>query len=509
MPTLPCVVFFFPLSLPTQPITAPLPLRRFFLLFLLSAGVGIVSNVEQSAFAHGSSKGVARVSSAFGSRHQHVCGVQSHSGRQRVGRGARTGGRWEEKECGGGIAWMLGNDGAMLGQSEWADAVGGVCFSPAHNLRGGGEQVLRPMYSFFGSMAPRALPSNAVDASRAFLLSFEAQYGMVHPTFFEGSFQDAVRRGKRDTKFVLVYIHSPVHGDTDMFCRQTLSSDAVAEFVSTNFVVWAGDVTSRTGYEVANALRVTSYPYIGVMYAIGEELRIYDQMIGPLSVDDLLARLMTVLEEHDAILVGERLELEERAANRTLLQQQDDEYAQSLARDAAKAKQKQQEQQQQQAPQQQQPRPPVPKKVEETKSGSQPKKDSAPVAVANDNNVASQSSLSSSSSSVTTTTTTTQAPQKSNRVVELPPEPPLGSADSVHVVVRLPHGRIERRFWATDSIASVFQYVDNSLSGTDNSDKPYSLVTALPRVVYSRNGTKNLKEAGFQAKMALIYEEED
>lgn len=48
----------------------------------------------------------------------------------------------------------------------------------------------------------------------------------------------------------------------------------------------------------------------------------YDQMIGPLSVDDLLSRLMNVMEEHDAVLVGERLELEERAANRNILQQQ-------------------------------------------------------------------------------------------------------------------------------------------------------------------------------------------
>jgi hypothetical protein len=39
-------------------------------------------------------------------------------------------------------------------------------------------------------------------------------------------------------------------------------------------------------------------------------------------VDDLLGRLMVVLEEHEAVLVAERAELQERSRNRVLLQQQ-------------------------------------------------------------------------------------------------------------------------------------------------------------------------------------------
>ncbi len=65
------------------------------------------------------------------------------------------------------------------------------------------------------------------------------------------------------------YLHSPLHGDTPLFCRQTLASEATTEFVNTNFVLWAADITSRSGYEAAGALRVTSYPYMCVMYAIG------------------------------------------------------------------------------------------------------------------------------------------------------------------------------------------------------------------------------------------------
>ncbi len=48
----------------------------------------------------------------------------------------------------------------------------------------------------------------------------------------------------------------------------------------------------------------------------------FDQIIGPLTVDELLSRLMTVLEENDAVLVAERAELQERSRNRVLLQQQ-------------------------------------------------------------------------------------------------------------------------------------------------------------------------------------------
>lgn len=125
--------------------------------------------------------------------------------------------------------------------------------------------------------------------------------------------------------------------------------------------------------------------------------------------------------------------------------------------------------------------------------------------IANDNNTP-PSTTATTSTAVTTTVVKEKliAPV----VTPLPAEPAVGSPDSIHVVVRLPTGRVERRFHSHDSIGTVFRFVDEALRGTDLANTPYSLVTTLPRVVYSRQASKDtsLQQGGFQPKMALIYE---
>ena len=66
-------------------------------------------------------------------------------------------------------------------------------------------------------------------ASRYFLETFNRDYGRRHPNFIRGSFQDATRQAQRENKFLVVYLHSPMHEDTPQFCRETLAADAFGE----------------------------------------------------------------------------------------------------------------------------------------------------------------------------------------------------------------------------------------------------------------------------------------
>lgn len=48
---------------------------------------------------------------------------------------------------------------------------------------------------------------------------FESKYGRIHPTFYQGSYSQAIEDAKKELRFLLVYLHSSEHEDTEQFCR--------------------------------------------------------------------------------------------------------------------------------------------------------------------------------------------------------------------------------------------------------------------------------------------------
>lgn len=60
---------------------------------------------------------------------------------------------------------------------------------------------------------------NPDEDSINFINTFKAQYGEDGPRFCGNSYSQAVANANRETKFLLVYLHSPLHDDTPRFCR--------------------------------------------------------------------------------------------------------------------------------------------------------------------------------------------------------------------------------------------------------------------------------------------------
>ena len=250
-----------------------------------------------------------------------------------------------------------------------------------------------------------------------------------------------------------------------------LCQEAVVEFIDRNFVFWAADVTSAAGYETAASLRVTSFPFIGLLHAGeggpgrgGMEVRALGSLIGPQSVDELVAGLLGLLEEHDGLLAADRMAREERERTRNLLREQDADYEASLAADRQRIQQ-------------------LEEKDEEAENVA---------AVA----AAMQQEEDASSSSVVADET---------RRLPVPDEPGVGEANVILVAVRLPEGRMERRFRRSDPVAALFAFVDSKTDWRGG----YVLVSAYPRRVYRRDDARTLDEAEFEEKTALIYEEDD
>ena len=60
------------------------------------------------------------------------------------------------------------------------------------------------------SSLPLSSPSSSKD-TRRFIQDFESSFGSQHPSFHENGYQSAVSYAHRNSKFLLIYLHSPMH----------------------------------------------------------------------------------------------------------------------------------------------------------------------------------------------------------------------------------------------------------------------------------------------------------
>ncbi|CAA0836750.1 Plant UBX domain-containing protein 10 [Striga hermonthica] len=87
-----------------------------------------------------------------------------------------------------------------------------------------------------GSMPLMSVSQSASEAMD-FVSGFERDYGRVRPNFVAEGFMDALQRSRREYKLLFVYLHSPEHADTPLFCEGTLCNEMLSAFLNENFVV--------------------------------------------------------------------------------------------------------------------------------------------------------------------------------------------------------------------------------------------------------------------------------
>jgi FAS-associated factor 2 len=75
-----------------------------------------------------------------------------------------------------------------------------------------------------------------------------------------------VQTAFRASRFVLVYIHSPLHEDSDRFCSEVLSSQSVLDFAAQNNVTtWVGKVWDREAYQLSTQLKTAAFPFVALL----------------------------------------------------------------------------------------------------------------------------------------------------------------------------------------------------------------------------------------------------
>ncbi|XP_057967025.1 plant UBX domain-containing protein 10 [Malania oleifera] len=327
------------------------------------------------------------------------------------------------------------------------------------------------------SSSPLVSVSAAASEAMDFVADFERAYGGTNrPNFVTEGFMDALQRSRQGFKLLFVYLHSPDHPDTPLFCERTLCNEALAAFVNENFVAWGGSIRGSEGFKMSNSLKASRFPFCAVvMAATNQRIALLQQVEGPKSPEEMLTILQRVHEESASVLVAARLDAEERRNNVRLREEQDAAFRAALEADQARERQRREEQERLEREAAEAER----KRKEEEEAREKAAREAVEREVA-------------------------RARLRQEKALSLGTEPEKGP-NVTQVVVRFPTGeRKERRFHSTSTIQCLYDYVD-SLDCLEV--ESYSLVSNFPRVVYGPEKlSQSLKEAGLHPQASLFVE---
>ncbi|KAJ8612823.1 hypothetical protein CTAYLR_002050 [Chrysophaeum taylorii] len=295
------------------------------------------------------------------------------------------------------------------------------------------------------------------DAARRFLLDLEPRLTtrpgrQLHRAFVPGAYKRAAQTAMRGSKSLLVYIHSPLHQDTDQFCREVFGCREVSTFVQQHFVLWGADISSADGHVLSEALRVTRYPFLALLVCRpGGREEVVDRLQGETDPTIVVARLRATVDHRREQMEALRRQDELRREERRLRHEQDREFEESLEADRRKAEAARLEREREEA--------------EALRARDQAEREAR---LAEEKRLDAQRST-------------------DRKRARLGDEPPSGgSSKTARVRVQLPNGaKVDRRFLATHTVQHLRDFIDLYLQDNNLPITDYSLATNYPRRVLS------------------------
>lgn len=275
--------------------------------------------------------------------------------------------------------------------------------------------LLSFIYQLFFSPFRRAITDPVAEVAQ-FVNDFNTKYGSAHPNFYQGTYSMALQDAKRELKYLLVYLHSDLHQNTERFCRETLCDRRLLDFItSKDMLVWGSSVRSSEGYRVSLAMRETTYPFLALICQRDNRMVVVVRQEGICTTDELLQVLNLAVNDNDIYLRLARQERQHQQQNQILRQQQEAAFQESLRADREKERRRQEEERQKQ------------EQAREAERLEQERLDKR-----------------------------RQWEQRREEIRRnLPPEPETG--DIVRVMLKFPTGtRLERRFLMTDSLEFLY-----------------------------------------------------
>ena len=146
-----------------------------------------------------------------------------------------------------------------------------------------------------------------------FIDEFNQNYSTIHPNFYPHSYQSAVAHAFASSKFLLVYLHSPIHDDSNKFCRQTLSSESFIALSNQYAVSWAGKIWDAEAYGLSLQLKASSFPFVALLICqSNRSVQIAEKIQGFVDEREFVTRLQTAMNNFNNIINMNRLEASRR-----------------------------------------------------------------------------------------------------------------------------------------------------------------------------------------------------
>ncbi|KAG5894965.1 hypothetical protein JTB14_023313 [Gonioctena quinquepunctata] len=330
------------------------------------------------------------------------------------------------------------------------------------------------------------IPDNVEDeivGSITFCEQFSARYGHIHPAFYQGTLEDAIKEAcskpAKDRKLLAIYLHHDASVLTNVFCTQLLGFESVMQMFENNFVLWGWDITFESnraklqqsvnnclGSTAAMSLRnipVDRLPAVFLIMKIRSTTEIFNVVYGNVGVNELLSSLIECVEvftEHQRVEIKEE---EERAERELVKFEQDMAYRESLEADRAKEEAKKMQERAEHETRQ---------RLESEKAETDAKREA----------------------------------HRKEVEANLPPEPPLDQGDSITKIrFRLPKGEnLERRFQANTSLKVLLDYLVVKGYPTEE----YKVISSWPRRdLTSLDKHQTLQELKLCPQETVILEE--
>lgn len=351
---------------------------------------------------------------------------------------------------------------------------------PARMLYGGASAVWAFVSSLFG-LPPRPTSEvrDPVGDVVSFCAEYDARYGSAHPPFYRGSYVQALDVAKKELRFMLVYLHSEDHQDTDTFCSAVLADPQVVDYVSQSMLFWACSVRRPEGYRVSQALRENCYPALAVIVLRQHRMVVVGKKEGMVAAGDLVSWLRQTVTEYEAFIVAARAERDERNLDREIRNEQEQAFQETLRRDQEREQRMAEEDARRQEVAEEEAR--VQKEAEKAKKAELDRKQEI-------------------------------QKQKIELASEIPEEPDIGETEAVRVLIKLPGGqRLERRFLRSHSLKHIFYFV---FCHPDSPDE-FEIVSNYPKRRLPCKPTAEVKEppslaeAGFGKSEMLFVNDLD
>ncbi|KAI5290206.1 hypothetical protein KEM54_002194 [Ascosphaera aggregata] len=165
--------------------------------------------------------------------------------------------------------------------------------------------------------------------------------------FLENGYNISLEKAHQESKFLLVLLVSPEHEHTDLWIRNSLLSQAFLSFLSENrskLLLWGGNVRDSEPFTVSNSLKVTKFPFMGVVVHTpnisSTAMSLAARIPGLSTPSEIIQKISTAFETFSPALERVKAQRAEQRAARNIREEQDLAYQRSLERDRERVRQK-------------------------------------------------------------------------------------------------------------------------------------------------------------------------